>query len=54
MEDEFEAELPLVHIERAAAGDATRKPDAVVAAIIEADLLRQRLMPSDQSAVGRN
>ena len=48
MEDQFEAELALVHVERAAAGNAADSLDTVVAAPIGADLARQRLMAADQ------
>ena len=48
VEHQFEAELALVHIDRAAAGDAARQPDAVCAAILDPHLARQRLVAADQ------
>src|SRR4029078_885401 len=47
-EHELPAELAFVEIDRAAAGDPPRDRYAVGAAIVDANLPRERLMPADQ------
>ena len=48
IEDEFPADLPLVEIEAAAAGDPPHGLDAVRLAVIELDLVAEELMDADQ------